>query len=194
MSFHIQIDGITAQQALARPEFQLETDGFMKLGDIKGEVFAAGLIDPEYDELTRGTSLSLIDPEYDELAGGTPLGLIDPEYDELAGAAPSDAMGGTCMPTCAEGFADDALVQHVSDTIGYEMEARMGIHAGAKGGMTGSIAACNAEEWIAVGSTVDSLGSNKSMDIDQMSSDVIGSLCCGDMSAPVNALRSDNRF
>ena len=35
-------------------------------------------------------------------------------------------IGETCTPTCNTGFADDALVQQVNGSIGYEMQVDMG--------------------------------------------------------------------
>ena len=56
---------------------------------------------------------------------------------------PSCSIDETCTPTCALGFADDALVQQVNGTIGYEMQAGMGISPNAKSHTIGTIAAYN---------------------------------------------------
>ena len=77
------------------------------------------------------------------------------------------------------GFADDALAYQANGTTAYEIRSNQAI---------------NAEEWLAIGSTVNSLGDNNSMGIDQMSSDLIGSINSRDVLAAANELRSDNRF
>ena len=41
--------------------------------------------------------------------------------------ASASVISEACTPTCALGFADDALVQQVNGTTGYEMQAGMGI-------------------------------------------------------------------
>ena len=179
MTFHTKIESTTAGNTFVHNGFQSQVDGFMKLGDIKGKFLAAGLIDPEYDELAGGSRTGLIDPEYDELAGGSRAGLIDPEYDELAGRSPVGSIRATSTLNDGLGFADDALVHLVNGIIGYELRSNQAI---------------NAKEWLAIGSTVDSLGDNTSMGINQMSSDLIDSISSRDMLAAANQLRSDNRF
>ena len=195
MTFHTKIESTTAGNTFVHNGFQSQVDGFMKLGDIKGKFLAAGLIDPEYDELAGGSRTGLIDPEYDELAGGSRAGLIDPEYDELAGGSRADlidpeydelagrspvgSIRATSTLNDGLGFADDALVHLVNGIIGYELRSNQAI---------------NAKEWLAIGSTVDSLGDNTSMGINQMSSDLIDSISSRDMLAAANQLRSDNRF
>ena len=173
------LDSSTAGNTFVHKGFQPQADGFLKLGDIKGEFLAAGLIDPEYDELAGGSRLSLIDPEYDELAGGSRLGLIDPEYDELAGGSSAGSRRGSATLNDAVGFADDAQAYQANGTIAYEIRSNQAI---------------NAEECLAIGSTVNSLGDNNSMGIAQMSSDLIGSINSRDVLAAANELRSDNRF
>ena len=147
MTFHTKIESTTAGNTFVHNGFQSQVDGFMKLGDIKGKFLAAGLIDPEYDEL----------------AGRSPVGSI------RATSTLNDGLG----------FADDALVHLVNGIIGYELRSNQAI---------------NAEERLAIGSTVDSLGDNTSMGINQMSSDLIDSISSRDMLAAANQLRSENRF
>ena len=157
------IDSTTAGNTFVHKGFQPQADGFLKLGDIKGEFLAADLIDPEYDEL----------------AGGSRLGLIDPEYDELAGGSSAGSRRGSATLNDVVGFADDALAYQANGTTAYEIRSNQAI---------------NAEEWLSIGSTVNSLGDNNSMGIDQMSSDLIGSINSRDVLAAANELRSDNRF
>ena len=57
--------------------------------------------------------------------------------------ASASVISEACTPTCPTGFAEDALVQQVNGTIGYEMQAGMGISANARGKTTGTIAAYN---------------------------------------------------
>ena len=122
---------------------------------------------------------SLIDPEYDELAGGSRAGLIDPEYDELAGGSPAGSIPATSTLNEGTGFSEDALAHQGNGIIGYEIRTNQAI---------------NAEEWLTTGSSVDSLGDNSSMGIDQMSLDLISSINSRDMLAAANQLRSDNLF
>ena len=178
MAFLTQVANTTPGNAFVRRGLQSEGDGFLKLGDIKGELTAASLIDPEYDELAGGSRSSLIDPEYDELAGGSPAG----------------PMRGTITSRCDWGFANDALVHQVKGMIDSETRINQGINADAKGSTAGIIATYNSEEWFVIGSTVDSIGDHNSMGVDQSSSDLIGSISGGTMLAAANELRSDNRF
>ena len=179
MTFHSKIDSTSAGNTFVFNGFQPQADGFLKLSDIKGEFLAAGLIDPEYDELTGGSRTGLIDPEYDELAGGSRAGLIDPEYDELAGGSSAGSIPATSTLNEGTGFSEDALAHQGNGIIGYEIRTNQAI---------------NAEEWLTTGSSVDSLGDNSSMGIDQMSLDLISSINSRDMLAAANQLRSDNRF
>ena len=94
-----------------------EADGFLKLGDIKGEFSPSRVADaadpvgldvrgPLSDAQTNGGPATLIDPEYDELVGVNPEALIDPEYDEL-----------------------ESVGNQVNGTIGYEMQAGLDLRS-----------------------------------------------------------------
>ena len=98
--------------------------------------------------------------------------------------ASASVISEACTPTCALGFADDALVQQVNGTIGYEMQAGMGISANARGKTTGTIAAYNV---MGSGVPVENYCTGYCFDG--------GSSVQENAFAPANMqLRSDNRF
>ena len=140
-----------AGRAIVHPQFQPEADGFMKLDDIKGEFASnvsvtyredganrfttggggdsltdAGLGNNSFhqgaDVWTNGSATSI---QHDALTKGGQKGVE--LVSDYWSPTPSCSIDETCTPTCALGFADDALVQQVNGTTGYEMEAGMGI-------------------------------------------------------------------
>ena len=97
--------------------------------------------------------------------------------------ASASVISEACTPTCPTGFAEDALVQQVNGTIGYEMQAGMGISANARGKTTGTIAAYNV---MGSGVPVENYCTGYCFEG--------GSSEQGSIFAPVNVLRSDNHF
>ena len=131
-----------AGRAIVHPQFQPEADGFMKLDDIKGE-FASN-VSVTYREdganrfTTGGGGDSLTDAGLgtnsfhqgaDALTNVSPTTVRNGVWDDSTtwSGASASVISEACTPTCALGFADDALVQQVNGTTGYEMEAGMGI-------------------------------------------------------------------
>ena len=96
---------------------------------------------------------------------------------------PACSIGETCTPTCATGFVDDALVQQLNATVPYELQAGIGISPDAKGQTTGTIAAYNV---MGSGVPVENHCTGHCFDG--------GSSEQENIFAPVNELRSDNRF
>ena len=130
-----------------------EADGFMKLGDIKGEFAGA------YESSIGGF-------QSDALTNGGQEGFT------WEGASDIWTNGG------ASTFNADALVQQVNGTIGYEVQPDEYFS--------------HNPEWFAPGSAVDALGASNPMGIEP--NQMGGVISRGDMFAPVNELRSDNRF
>ena len=97
--------------------------------------------------------------------------------------ASASVISEACTPTCPTGFAEDALVQQVNGTIGYEMQAGMGISANARGKTTGTIAAYNV---MGSGVPVESHCTGYCFEG--------GSPDQENIFAPGNVLRSDNHF
>ena len=96
---------------------------------------------------------------------------------------PACGIAGSAHEHPGHGSNADALVQQVNGTIGYEMQAGMNISPDAKGNTTGTIAAYNV---MGSGVPVENHCTGYCFDG--------GSPVQENIFAPVNVLRSDNRF
>ena len=182
---------------------------FLKIGDIKGE-FASNVSFTYREDganrfTTGGGGDSLTDAGLgnnsfhqgaDVWTNGSATSILQDvltkggqEREELASKkwdpAPTCDIGATCMPTCATGFADDALVQQANDFAGLiNPDSMRPVEYFSHN-----------PEWFAPGSAVDVLGASNPMGIEpnQMMGS-ISPISRGDMFAAANELRSDNRF
>ena len=106
------------------------------------------------------------------------------EREELASKkwdpAPTCDIGATCMPTCATGFADDALVQQANDFAGLiNPDSMRPVEYFSHN-----------PEWFAPGSAVDALGASNPMGIEP--NQMMGSISRGDMFAPTSIVIREN--
>ena len=132
MAAFMKLKAEDASKAIAHSQFQPETDGYMKLGDIKGEGVRnrIGIRNPMESAIKEVGWWTVDGADFrgiqqDALTKGGQEG--EELVSDYWSPTPSCSIDETCTPTCALGFADDALVQQVNGTTGYEMEAGMGI-------------------------------------------------------------------
>lgn len=134
-----------ASKFVVHPEFKPETDGISGLhtdqvtGDGSDQLMGM-TTDLSEDQLT-GIDLAMErfapGSAVDSLGGTSRVGYSEVELKYINDAGtqgsvweaasdtwsptPVRAIGATCTPTCGTGFAEDALVQQVNGTLGYEM-------------------------------------------------------------------------
>ena len=202
-----------AGRAIVHPQFQPEADGFMKLGDIKGEFSPSREVDGisnQQAQLRNGIrdvdvgAEMLLPGTANRAVGGTAgpggstfstgadgLGLFGNEADALTkggqegeelvsdywSPTPACDIGETCTPTCAAGFAADALVQQVNDFAGL-------INPDS---MRPAEYFSHNPEWFAPGSAVDSWTEKTFGNGD---GEILGGISQGNVFAPINVLRN----
>ena len=191
-----------ASKAIVHPQYQPEADGFMKLGDIKGEVSVTWREDgagrftskrSNWDVICDvGTTIKqpadlrangavhqdmpMDTHPNDNLLGYPGAGSEDSWTDAGSEGFFGDEDHHPWLLT-NDGLSADALVQQVNGTIGYEMQP---------------VDFANNQVSFETGLPVEGIGSSNPMGIepDQM----VGVISRGDVFAAANELRSDNRF
>jgi len=200
MAAFMKLKAEDASKAIAHSQFQPETDGYMKLGDIKGEGVRnrIGIRNPMESAIKEVGWWTVDGADFrgiqqDALTKGGQEG--EELVSDYWSPTPSCSIDETCTPTCATGLADDALVQQVNDSAGLinpDSMRPVDFIAQANSEMSGM-----AQEWFSLGSAVDSLASQAVL---------VKTFCTGycvdggsseqeNAFAPANMpLRSDNRF